>query len=56
MDEKIEPFVCRNCGRVVDPRKRFCSFECEANYEEERTFYARRLKGAMAIEEENENP
>lgn len=38
MDERITPFVCRNCGRLVDPRQRFCSFACEANYEEEKDY------------------
>lgn len=37
-EDPVRPFVCRNCGRVVDPRQKFCSFQCEANYEEEKAY------------------
>lgn len=42
MDEKITPFICLDCGRVVDFRRRFCSTQCEDNYKEEKAYMLER--------------
>lgn len=47
IDNPIMPFVCRNCGRVVDPRQKFCSFQCEANYEEEKAYLMEKQQGEL---------
>lgn len=49
MDDRYPTFACRNCGREIDPRKKFCDLACEDNYEEEKVYAMERA------EEEAEN-
>ena len=48
-DERIEPFMCRNCGRVIDPRQRFCSYQCEENYELEKADELEQEEDSMGV-------